>query len=195
MDPAAKRLVDQNQPGSGEQTNPPEPRFLAIGQVVGAHGIRGELKIQVLTDDPHRYGLLREVWVGPDGQEPLPTPLESYRLHKRHVLLKLEGCDDRTTAGTYRGLLIQIPLEEALPLQEDEYYEHQIIGLAVWTVSGEHLGRIEEIIYTGANDVYVVHSEDVPHHEILIPFLDDVVLEVDLDAGRIVVELPEGLPQ
>ena len=194
MDHAAQRRIDQGQPGSGASTTTPEPRFLAIGQVVSAHGIRGELKVEILTDDPDRFRLLDQVWVGLDGEEPLSTPIESHRLHKRHLLLKLAGCNDRTTAETFRGLLIQIPFEEALPLEEDEYYEYQIVGLAVWTVAGEHLGQIEEIIYTGANDVYVVRG-DHPRQEILIPFLADVVLEIDLETGRMVVELPEGLPR
>jgi 16S rRNA processing protein RimM len=187
--------MDKNRSGSGEQTETPEPRFLAIGRVVNAHGIRGELKVEILTDDPQRFELLSDVWIGLDGEEPLSIPIQSYRLHKRHLLLKLEGCDSRNAADTYRGLLIQIPMEEALPLADDEYYEHQVIGLAVWTVSGEHLGQVDEIIFTGANDVYVVRSGDRPRHEILIPFLANVVLEIDLNAGRMVVELPEGLPR
>jgi 16S rRNA processing protein RimM len=86
--------------------------------------------------------------------------------------------------------LVQIPIEEAMPLGEDEYYVYQIVGLDVWTAEGEYLGRISEVLFTGANDVYVVQGEK---GEILIPAIEDVVLEVDLDGGRLTVELMEGL--
>ena len=115
------------------------------------------------------------------------------RLHKGQALLRLEGCHDRTAAEALRGYLVQIPSEEALPLEEGEYYEHQILGLAVWTASGEYLGELVEIIYTGANDVYVVQPADANGKDILLPALEDVVLDIDADAGRLVVELPEGL--
>jgi 16S rRNA processing protein RimM len=191
--PVAQRPETEQGWGSGEQARDPEPRYLAIGQVVGAHGLYGELKVEILTDDPHRFGLLGRVLIGPQDQEPVSWILERYRLHKGRALVKLEGCDDRNTAETFRGLLLQIPIGEAIPLQDDEYFEHQILGLAVWTASGEPLGRVADILYTGANDVYVVQSTDPEYREILIPAMDDVVLEIDTDAGKIVVELPEGL--
>ena len=139
----------------------PEPRFLAIGQVVGVHGVRGELKVEALTGDPQRFGQLDQVFIGPDAEDAVSWPVSGHRLHKGRVLLKLVGLDDRTAAESFRGLLVQVPMEEAAPLEEDEYYEHEILGLEVWTRAGEHLGRIEEILYTGANEVYVVRDAKV----------------------------------
>jgi len=179
--------------GSGEHSRPPEPRFLAVGRIVGVHGVRGELKVEILTEDPNRFALLERVFIGPEAEEPTAWPLQGYRLHKGRILLKLTGCDDRNTAETLRGHLVQVPLEEAIPLGEDEYYEHQIIGLGVWTVGGEYLGEIVEIIYTGANDVYVVHGPPPRRREVLVPAIAQVVLEVDLDAGRLTVDMPEEL--
>jgi 16S rRNA processing protein RimM len=193
VDRAAKRLTTEQEWGSGGQGRAPEPRYLTVGIVVGAHGLRGELKVEILTQDPHRFRLLKRVLIGLEDQEPVPWPLKGYRLHQGRALLQLEGCEDRTTAETLRGHLVQVPLEEAIPLGEDEYYEHQILGLGVWTVSGEYLGEIVEILYTGANDVYVIQSEDPGRGEILIPAIEGVVLEVELAAGRLVIELPEGL--
>ncbi len=196
MDRAARRLdgeTTEKERGSGEGTRTSEPRYLVVGQVLGTHGLGGELKVEILTDDPHRFGLLKRVLIGLEDQEPVPWPLESYRLHKGRALLKLRGCDDRTTAETLLGYLVQVPLAEAIPLEEGEYFEHQILGLEVWTVSGECLGEVTGILYTGANDVYVVRNLDPDHPEILIPALEDVVLEIDLEAGRLLVELPEGL--
>ncbi|MFC2023556.1 ribosome maturation factor RimM [Chloroflexota bacterium] len=176
------------------QWRTPEPRYLIIGQVVRPHGLRGELKVLAMTDDPSRFGLLEQVYLGREDEEPVTRSIEGYRMDKDGVLLKLGGCDDRAAAEMLRGLLVQIPLEAALPLEEGEYYEHQILGLDVWTASGEHLGAVSQIIVTGANDVYVVQSGDPKRREILIPAIEDVVLEVDLEGGRLVVELPEGLP-
>jgi 16S rRNA processing protein RimM len=161
--------------------------------VVGVHGVRGELKVGRLTADPHRFGLLEWVFVGLKGQEPVAWPVEGSRLHKGHVLLKLGHCDDRKTAETLRGHLVQVPLDEAIPLDEGEYYEHQIVGLGVWTEAGEHLGEVVEILYTGANDVYVVRGPGPGRREILIPAIEGVVLEVNLTSGRLVVKLLEGL--
>ena len=179
--------------GSGVQRRAPEPRFLAVGRVVGVHGVRGELKVAILTDDPHRLGRLERVLVGLEGQEPVAWLLEGVRLHKGHALLKLSHCDDRDAAETLRGHLILVPLDQATPLGEGEYYEHQIVGLEVWTVAGEHLGEVVEILYTGANDVYVVRRPGPGHREILIPAIAGVVLEVNLASGRLIVELPDGL--
>jgi 16S rRNA processing protein RimM len=190
---AAERLMAEQGRGSGGQSRLPEPRYLTVGRVVGVHGVRGELTVEILTDDPHRFDLLDRVFVGLEGQEPVPWPMAGYRLHRRRVLLRLGGCDDRATAETLRGHLIQVPMEEAIPLEEDEYFEHQIVGLGVWMASGEYLGKVVEIIYTGANDVYVIQGPNASRGEILIPAIADVVLEVDLEAGRLVVELPEGL--
>jgi 16S rRNA processing protein RimM len=84
-------------------------------------------------------------------------------------------------------------LEEAIPLEEGEYFEHQILGLDVRTAAGDPLGIVEEIIYTGANEVYVVRGLGAEPRELLIPAIEDVVLQVDLVAGHLVVELPSGL--
>lgn len=179
--------------GSGKQRRDSEPRFLVVGQVIGAHGVGGELKVQVLSEDPHRFGRMEQVYIGLEEAEPEPRVLERFRLHKGNALLKLAGCDDRDAAALLRGYLLQVPIEDAIPLEEGEYYEYQILGLEAWTVSGEHLGKVVEVLVTGANDVYVVHGTYPGHREILIPALESVVLEIDLEADRMLVELPEGL--
>ncbi len=179
--------------GSEEQRRDSEPRFLVTGKVLGAHGIAGELKAQVISEDPHRFSRLKQVYIGLEDGEPEPRVLERFRLHKGNALLKLAGCDDRDAAAALRGYLVYVPLEDAIPLEEGEYYEYQILGLDTWTVSGEHLGKVVEIIATGANDVYVVQDPRAGRRQILLPALESVVLEIDLERGRMVVELPEGL--
>ena len=177
--------MTDSQPGSADSKA--KPRYLVIGRVVRPWGTRGEVKVEIITDFPERFALLRKIYLG---TEAVPFTVESARLHKGAAILKLEGCRDRTAAEKLRGQWVQIPIEEAMPLEEDEYYEHQIIGLAVWTAQGEYLGKVKEIIFTGSNDVYVVRGQ---RREVLIPAIEDVVLEIDLDQGRMVVELMEGL--
>lgn len=140
-----------------------------------------------MTDFPDRFALLRKVYLGP---EAVPFALEGFRLHKGSALLKLEGCHDRAAVERLRGQLVQIPIEEAMPLDQDEYYEYQIVGLTVWTKEGEYLGTVDEVISTGSNDVYIVRGKG---REILIPAIEDVVLEVNLAKRRLIVELMEGL--
>jgi 16S rRNA processing protein RimM len=166
---------------------------LAVGQVVGPHGLNGELKVALLTDDPTRFDRLARVYIGPEGAEPVPRALEGYRLHKRRALLRLAGCQDRNAAEALRGYLVKVPLEEAIPLKEGEYFEHQVLGLGVSTLEGEHLGTVEEIIYTGANEVYVVRGLSAEQRDILVPAIEGVVMQIDLVAGRLVVKLPDGL--
>lgn len=193
MNGAAGRLTDTQEEGSGGQGRTPEPRYLAVGQVVGAHGLNGELKVVLLTDDPTRFGRLKRVYIGPDGAEPVPWALDGYRVHKGRALLQLAECRDRDAAQAMRGQIVQVPLENAIPLEEGEYFEHQILGLDAWTSAGEHLGTVDEIIYTGSNEVYVVRSPGAEQKDILIPAIEDVVLQVDPEAGRLTVELPSGL--
>ena len=164
-----------------------QPDYLAVARVLAPWGIRGEVKAEILTDFPGRFSLLKTVYVG-DELEPLE--LEGSRLHKRFALLKFTGLGRREDVERFRGMLVQIRGDQAMPLDENAYYVHQIVGLEVWTPDGECLGRIIEVLFTGANDVYVVKAKD---QEILIPAISDVVQEVDLEAGRLTVRLLEGL--
>ncbi len=165
-----------------------EPRYLVVGRVVRPWGVRGELKVEILTEDPARFERLETLYLGPQF---IAYRLERARLHQDTMLLKLIGCDDCTVAEALRDLLVQIVIEDALPLEEGECWLYQILGLEVWTAGGEQLGIVQEVLETGANDVYVV--QDRRGREVLIPALKSVVLEIDLDAGRMLVELPAGL--
>ncbi len=165
-----------------------EPRFLAIGRIVKPHGVRGEVVVHIITDFPERFETLREVYIGEEA--PRRVQVERARFHQGRVVLKLSGYEDRTAAEELRGEFLMIPVEEAMPLEPDEYYEHQIIGLQVWTTEGVYLGEVTEILRTGANDVYVVRSAE---REILLPAIGEVIRQVDLERERMLVELMEGL--
>jgi len=165
-----------------------EPRFIAVGQVVKPHGVRGEVAVEVLTDFPGRFALLERVYLSED--DPRPVALESVRFHKGRALLKLGGYDDRTAVEALRGELVLVPIDEAMPLEPDQYYQDDLIGLEVWTTDEEYLGQVVEILETGANDVYIVQGE---RGEILLPAIADVIQWIDLEENRMVVELMEGL--
>jgi len=174
---------------AGEMTDRrEEPKYLAIAQIVAPHGLRGEVRAILLTEFPERFGSLREVCLGEEGQ---PVPLERYRFHRGQVVLKLGGCDTRNQAEELRKVLVQVPLDETVPLPEGTYYIYQILGLQAWTEEDEFLGEVAEVLETGANDVYVLRGG--PHGEILVPALESVVLEIDLERGRMLVRLPPGL--
>jgi 16S rRNA processing protein RimM len=160
---------------------------MIIATVLRPHGVRGELKVRVETDFPKRFALLSRVYLGP---EYLPFEVQGFRNLPKHGLLKLKGLHDRTAADALRGMEVQIPIGEAMPLGPGEYYEHEIVGLEVWSDDGERLGVIQEVLFTGSNPVYVTAG---PNGEILVPSLPDVVLDVDLEGGRMTVRLPPGL--
>jgi 16S rRNA processing protein RimM len=156
------------------------------------HGVRGEIRVEIITEYPERLSLHADFYLAhPDS----PTTVRRYqvekvRIHRDVALLKLAGCDDRNTADELRGLLVQIPIEDAVPLEEGEYYLYQIIGVRVETEDGEGLGQVVDVIETGANDVYVVRG---PRGEVLLPAIEDVVLDLDLETRRMVVHLLTGL--
>lgn len=163
------------------------PTHLVIGRIAVPHGVKGEVEAEILTDFPDRFSLLKTVYLG---EELEAYVLQGHRHKKGRLILKLAGCDDRNQAAMLRGRLIYVPIEEAMPLQEDEYYVYEIVGLEVWTAGGEFLGRVDDILFTGSNDVYVVRDGD---EEMLIPAISSAVKEVDMDRGRLIVHLMEGL--
>ena len=150
-------------------------------------GVRGELKLEVLTGFPDRLGRLKRVYVGPAAT---PHAVTCFRWHSGDLLLQLEDVGDRTTAEALRGQLVQIAREDAVPLEPGQFYEHQIVGLAVVTAEGEPLGQVVQVLATGANDVYVVQG---PRGEVLLPARVEVVRDIDLDAGTMTVALLPGL--
>jgi 16S rRNA processing protein RimM len=184
---ARSRAQGVNLRGSGPPLRSTEPRFLAVGRVLRPHGVRGELRVEILTGYPERLPLHAVLYVGEEGR---PYPVERLRLQRDAALIKLAGCDDRNQAEALRGQLLQIPLEQAVPLEEGEYYHFQLIGVEVFTGAGECLGRVVEVLDTGANDVYVVRGG---RGEVLLPAIEDVVRELDLDARRMVVTPLPGL--
>jgi len=163
----------------------PTPGYVAVGRIVGLWGLRGDLKVEPLTNFPERFAAGGSVCLAGAAYA-----IERSRWQRGRALLKLAGIDSVTAAEALRDRLLEVPEDEIRPLGEGEYYHFQILGLEVRTTAGEVLGRVEQIISTGSNDVFVVRGQ---RGEVLIPAVDDVVKSVDPAAGRIEVEAVEGL--
>jgi 16S rRNA processing protein RimM len=158
--------------------------FVAIARIIGAWGVRGDVKAEALSPP----AVLRKGrTVSIRGRE---ITLENVRLDARYARLKLAGIDDRETAATLRGAYVLVAEQNLPPLPEDQFYRFQILGLRVLTNEGQDLGRVEDVFSTQENDVYVVRSAG---KEILLPATDDVVLGIDLASRTMTVELVPGL--
>ena len=158
---------------------------VAVGRVSSSWGVGGVVKVIPLVDKPERLGHGRRVTVA--GQR---RTIESSRWQKGLVYLKLSGIDDREAAFALRERLLTVPESELEPLEEGVYYRFQIVGLAVESTAGASLGRVTDVLSTGANDVYVVLGEG---GEILVPATNDIVKEIDLESGRMVIHEVPGL--
>ncbi len=166
---------------------PLSPRYLIIGRVLKPWGVRGEIKIEILTEFPNRFASLRQVFIGDDAKS---FSVERARLHGNAALIKLKGIDTPEQAEPLRDQLVQVELADAVKLPKGKLYLYQMIGLRVVTTEGETLGEITDVLDTGANDVYVVKDAA---REILIPAIEDVVKEISLERGEVVIKLMEGL--
>jgi 16S rRNA processing protein RimM len=148
--------------------------------------------MEILTDYPERIPLHDYLYLThpatPD--EVTRYALEAVRPHKGVLLIKLHDCDDRDAAEELRGMLVQIPFEAAIPLDEGEYYHFQLEGMDVETDGGEWLGRVAEVLEAGAHDVFLVRG---PRGEILLPSIEDVILQIDLEAHKMIVHLLPGM--
>lgn len=163
-------------------------RFLVIGRILGPVGVEGEMRVQVLSDFPERFEGLSSVHVGDNLR---PYGVKKVRLEGgESVLLKLEGVDTADAARAMRNFELAVPIDQAVPLEADRYYWHEIVGLEVWTDTGVDLGKVQDVLRTGSNDVYVVGTGA---REILIPAIEDVVKRIDVQAGKMTVHLIPGL--
>ncbi len=172
------------------ETRDPGPEteeFLVVAQVLAPHGVRGELKCRLVTDFPDRFKRGTRVYAG---TPPTQYSVRGARVVGDHVYLTLRGVDDRDAAGALRGSEVLVTAADAVPLPEGRFYWREVIGLRVEDASGRELGRVADILPTGANDVYVVKGD---LGEILVPAIKDVVKSIDPSEGRIVVELLPGL--
>lgn len=164
------------------------PKYLAAGRVVRPHGVRGDVLLEASVDLAGNLEASATVYLGSAHRRAV---IQSIRPHQDRYLVHFEGSSDRGDAEAMRGLSVSILSEGAEPLDDGAYYYWEILGLDVYAAPEEYLGQVTRIIETGANDVYVVSQEG--GGELLIPAIASVILEVDLEHGRLRVNLIPGL--
>ncbi|MFC3797832.1 ribosome maturation factor RimM [Cohnella sp. GCM10012308] len=171
-----------------------EQQLLNVGKIVNTHGVRGEIKVWPQTDFPDvrfRAGS-KLLLVNPEaGGQPAEVEVVSAREQKNMFVVRLKGWDDINQVEKYKGWELKVEAEDRVELEEDEYYLSDIVGCAVFTEEGEELGFVKEILSPGANDVWVVKR--LKGGDLLLPYIDEVVKEVDVAARRVKVHLMEGL--
>lgn len=176
-------LAGQGQTGSPA---PGEPVFLVVGRLRRAHGVQGEIGMEVLTDFPERLRTGSLVYVGDDHK---PMRMASKRWKDDVMLISFDDITNREEAARLSLLNVCVRTDSLPKLPEGQYYHHQIIGLEACNESGVRLGEVVDILVTGANDVYVVKTNEGA--EMLLPVIDEVILRVDLEAKKLVVRPPE----
>lgn len=164
--------------------------MLRVGVISSTHGVRGEVKVFPTTDDPARFEELETVLLD-TGKEKLELEIAGVKFFKNMVILKFKGYDSINDVERYRGRDLWITREQAVPLGEDENFVADLIGLAVVADGGETLGTMKDVMFTGANDVYVVEREN--GKELLLPAIKDCILDVDLENGVMTVHVLDGL--
>ena len=153
--------------------------ILRVGKIVNTHGLKGEVKVIPLTDDPKRYNDLEFVLI--DGIE---RKIQGVKYQKDRVIVKVEGINSIEEAETYKNKYMEIPREYAVPLEEDSYYIADIIGCNVYDTDGKDLGKVFDVIQTKNNDVYWIKKPK----ELLIPVLLEVVTDIDVENRKITIK-------
>lgn len=184
MSPASRWTMQE--PPAGSPCSG-EPAFLVIGKIRRPHGVRGEVLMEIYTDFPERIQRGVVVYLGDQTQQ---HEIASRRTHRDGLLIRFEGITTPEAAGELRNQLVYVRADDRPPLDEGEYYHHQILGMRVYDATQGYLGMVREILSTGANDVLVVNNE--AGSELLIPFADDWIQEVDLPQKILRVTLLQG---
>jgi 16S rRNA processing protein RimM len=165
-----------------------EPVFLIVGKIRRSHGLFGEALVEILTDFPER--LIPKIVLF-SGETHKPLTIRNCRSHNDGLLISFEGITKPEQITPYRNKYLFVESENCPPLATNEYYHHQLLGLSVKDDNKVELGRITEILQTGANDVYVVTSSKM--EEILIPVIPGVITDCNLQGRTMTVHLPPGL--
>lgn len=164
--------------------------LLQVGVITTTHGVRGEVKVFPTTDDPARFKKLKDVILD-NGKVKKDLEIENVKFFKNMVILKFKGLDNINDVERFRQAKLFVTRENAVELEEDEYFIADLIGIKVTSDGGEELGIIKDVLQTGANDVYVIAKENTP--DLLVPAIHDCVLAVDVEAQTMTIHLLDGL--
>lgn len=163
---------------------------LQVGVISSTHGVRGEVKVFPTTDDATRFKKLKQVYLD-TGKEQMLLEIQGVKFFKQFVILKFKGIDNINDIEKYKGRSLFVERKDAVPLEEDEYYIADMLGMSVYTEDGARFGTLRDVMETGANDVYIIDSDE--HGQVLLPAIKQCILTVDVEADRMVIHLMEGL--
>ncbi|MEC5422716.1 ribosome maturation factor RimM [Virgibacillus sp. C22-A2] len=166
-------------------------KMFNVGKIVNTHGIRGELKVLRISDFEERFAAGETLFIVSEGSEPMEVVVKSRRLNKGFELILFEGYDNINDVEKFKGSELKITEDQLTELETNEYYYHEIIGCDVFTNNKEKLGTVTEILSPGANDVWVVKQPI--GKDILIPYIAEVVTEIDIAGKKVVIKPMEGL--
>ena len=169
-----------------------EPEYLTIGEIIRPHGVRGELRMRIITDYPEHLHEIENIYLSNSSKTKniVPKKLVKVRFHKDYALLTLKDCKDRSDADKLRNQLVMIAREDAVPLEDGEYYLFQLVGLTIVSDQQE-IGVVKEVLETGANDVYIIESDQ--YGEVLLPAHSETIQNIDFASKTIHMTIPEGL--
>lgn len=165
-------------------------QYLKIGQIINTHGVKGEVKVYPLTDDIKRFGKLKNVLMK-SGEEFIEIKVEGVKYFKNLVIIKLATINNMNEAEKYKNQYIFVDRKNAVKLEKDAYFIADLIGLEIYTEDGEKLGKLASVFTTGSNDVYEVKQEN--GKIVLLPAIKDVIKVVDIENGKMIINLLEGL--
>ncbi|TLQ43509.1 ribosome maturation factor RimM [Streptomyces marianii] len=164
---------------------------LVVARIGRAHGIKGEVTVEVRTDEPE-LRLAPGAVLATEPASAGPLTIETGRVHSGRLLLRFEGVRDRNGAEALRNILLIAEVDpDAVPEEPDEYYDHQLMDLDVVLADGTEIGRITEISHLPSQDLLIVERPD--GSEVMIPFVEEIVTEIDLAGQRAVIDPPPGL--
>ncbi|MUK89937.1 ribosome maturation factor RimM [Ornithinibacillus sp. L9] len=162
-----------------------------VGKIVNTHGIRGDVKVLRISDFDERFHIGETLYIELGTNDMHSLIIDGHRIHKGFDLLHFKGYDNINDVEHFKGSFLKISEDQQDELEENEYYYHEIIGCQVQTTDQRELGVIKEILSPGANDVWVVKQKK--GKDILIPYIEEVVKEIDVEAKHVVIEPMEGL--
>ncbi|MDD3403163.1 MAG: ribosome maturation factor RimM [Hespellia sp.] len=163
---------------------------LQVGVISSTHGIRGEVKVFPTTDDVNRFRTLKKVTLD-TGKEQLNLEVQGVKFFKQFVIVKFKGIDDINDIEKYKGMSLYVEREDAIALDEDEYFIADLIDMKVYTEDGAEFGTVTDVLETGANEVYVIQSAE--HGEVLVPAIKQCILNIDTEERKMKIHLLDGL--
>lgn len=164
--------------------------LLQVGVISSTHGIRGEVKVFPTTDDVKRFKKLKNVILD-TGKQQLSLEIEGVKFFKQFAILKFKGIDNINDVEMYKGMSLLVTRDHAVKLQKDEYFITDMIGMEVYTEDGELFGTLDDVLQTGANDVYEIKTKK--HGAVLVPAIKDCILDINIEEKKMIIHLLDGL--